>query len=317
MSTRTATQRDFEEFVAVCSPRLMRTAYLLTLDEHRAAAVTQDALAAASLAWGRLDIQPERFVRERVLSAHLGWGVGPASSAARERAVAVLLWWEGLTEEEVADELGCSVAVVDSVVARATAYTSPDQIHAAMAEQLQSWEPAPAPRVLDGVERGIDSLRVRRRLQRLAYVALLGALVVAALVLAPDSGEDPVTQGGTRSQIDFQEPRLLGRFLDRRLVIAGETYAFHQIQQSNRGDRELRVAFPRSDSPFALAWVSSVDLRGEILVTVDGDEVAQTPAGELGSGALLAPGSDHVVVLRATDPSGSTRIGLATYLHAG
>lgn len=54
----------FEEFVVARSPRLVRTAYLLTGDRDLAQDLVQTALACAQAHWHRVrDNQPEAYVR--------------------------------------------------------------------------------------------------------------------------------------------------------------------------------------------------------------------------------------------------------------
>ncbi len=73
MSTRSSARPDFEEFVAVCSGRLLRTAYLLTRDRDLAEDLLQTALAKAWFAWGRLDSQPEPYVRRILVTTYATW----------------------------------------------------------------------------------------------------------------------------------------------------------------------------------------------------------------------------------------------------
>ena len=53
----------FDEFVAVRSHRLLRTCYLLTHDHALAEDLLQTALAKAWFAWGRIEGDPEPYVR--------------------------------------------------------------------------------------------------------------------------------------------------------------------------------------------------------------------------------------------------------------
>jgi DNA-directed RNA polymerase specialized sigma24 family protein len=152
--SRDAARRDFEEFVAVCCGRLLRTAYLLTGDEPAAEALLDDALARAWLSWNRLDEPPEPYVRRLLVTrAHGGrpgrvrpsdgrpGGVrpgGPPSGLAgddgagadetwarlqrlapRQRAVVVLHWYEGLSLDEAGELLGCSSSAAHALAAKA------------------------------------------------------------------------------------------------------------------------------------------------------------------------------------------------------
>ena len=55
---------EFEQFVAVRGPALVRTAWLLTGDPHRAQDLVQTTLAACWPRWSRIeDADPEGYVR--------------------------------------------------------------------------------------------------------------------------------------------------------------------------------------------------------------------------------------------------------------
>jgi outer membrane protein assembly factor BamB len=63
----------FDEFVAARSPRLLRTAYLLTHDWALAEDLLQTALARAWEAWRRIDGNPEPYVRRILVNAYASW----------------------------------------------------------------------------------------------------------------------------------------------------------------------------------------------------------------------------------------------------
>lgn len=144
----------FAEFVAGASPRLLRTAYLLTQDWGAAEDLLQTALARAWRAWGRIDGDPEPYVRRILFNTHASWWrrrwraeapsvavpdiVAPGDPhvaiddrerlwrAMRmlppgQRIVLVLRYFEDLTEAQVAQALGCSVGTVKSQTHRAIA----------------------------------------------------------------------------------------------------------------------------------------------------------------------------------------------------
>ena len=141
-----ADPEGFEEFVAVCSGRLLRTAYLLTHDWPRAEDLLQTALARAWLAWGRIQTHPEPYVRKIIVNTYASWwrrrwnsedptdrvpdpaavqrhGLDPHAVVderdalwralrrlpKRQRAVIVLRYFEDLSEAEIAEALGCAV----------------------------------------------------------------------------------------------------------------------------------------------------------------------------------------------------------------
>jgi RNA polymerase sigma-70 factor (sigma-E family) len=143
----------FEEFVVDASPRLLRTAFLLTHDRGHAEDLLQAALARAWSAWHRVSGDPEPYVRRILVNTFATWwrrrwraeeptqrlpepiGEEPHAGIAerewlwqalgrlprRQRAVLVLRYFDDLTEVQVARLLGCSVGTVKSQASRALA----------------------------------------------------------------------------------------------------------------------------------------------------------------------------------------------------
>lgn len=150
----------FEEFVAARQVSLLRFAMVLSGDARRAEEIVQAVLVRAYERWDRIGPMDASggYVRRMVLNEFLTWrrrsrrlvpldaavhdiavhDVGSADSTdaladraelvaeltllpPRQRAVLVLRYYEGHTDTEIADLLGCSVSTVRSQASRALA----------------------------------------------------------------------------------------------------------------------------------------------------------------------------------------------------
>lgn len=146
---------EFAAFMADRGDELLRTAWLLTGDPHRAEELTQEALVRTYVAWARaregeplayarrvlanLRVDTWRRRRREVLVAPEGLperSLAGGQSVAddrdrlvralaaltpRQRRIVVLRHYAGLSEAEVADDLGISVGAVKSMGSRALA----------------------------------------------------------------------------------------------------------------------------------------------------------------------------------------------------
>jgi RNA polymerase sigma-70 factor (sigma-E family) len=144
---------DFDGFVAARSSTLLRTAYLLTHDHGLAEDLLQTALSKAWFAWGRIEADPEPYVRRILVNTYASWwrrkwnGERPTETLAeaattghddssarrhdlwnamtrlprRQRAVVLLRFFEDLTEAQTAAALDCSVGTVKSQTSKALA----------------------------------------------------------------------------------------------------------------------------------------------------------------------------------------------------
>jgi RNA polymerase sigma-70 factor (sigma-E family) len=149
---------DFEAFVQARTPALLRSAYLLTGDQHLAEDLVQSALVRTHRAWSRVSAlgNAEAYTRRAMYHLQVSWWrrrrvaesfssptARPDGSAepdhaeqtalrlslraalgqlpARQRAVVVLRFFDDLTEAQAAEMLGVTVGTVKSQTARALA----------------------------------------------------------------------------------------------------------------------------------------------------------------------------------------------------
>jgi RNA polymerase sigma-70 factor (sigma-E family) len=145
---------DFEAYVSAAWPRLLRSAWLLTGDWHKAEDLVQTVLARAYGRWPRIRADaPDAYLRRMLATTYLTWwrrrwrGELPtaeppdtatgdqyaeaelraalagllATLPARQRAVLMLRYHADLSTAATADVLGLSVGTVKSYTARALA----------------------------------------------------------------------------------------------------------------------------------------------------------------------------------------------------
>jgi RNA polymerase sigma-70 factor (sigma-E family) len=156
MRLRPEQQEDFRSFVLARSSALLRTAHLLTGDRGHAEDLLQQALERLARHWGRIDGEPDAYVRRTLVNlATDRWRVRarrPAEAGAedlaqvaadddahgrledrldlvralrtlppRQRAVLVLRYFDDLSEAETARLMGCSVSTVGNHVTKGLA----------------------------------------------------------------------------------------------------------------------------------------------------------------------------------------------------
>jgi RNA polymerase sigma-70 factor (sigma-E family) len=147
----------FEEFVTTRLGPLIRYATVVTWDPHLAEDITQDVLVRAQARWsriGRLDA-PEQYVKRMVLNEFLSWRRRKASHLVfvptledmtphepdrtgavddrdltrrliaglppKQRAAIALRYYEDLSDEQIAELLGCRTGTVRSYLSRGLA----------------------------------------------------------------------------------------------------------------------------------------------------------------------------------------------------
>jgi RNA polymerase sigma-70 factor (sigma-E family) len=142
----------FDDFAAERLPALLNYAVLLTGDRESARDLVQEVLTRALIKWDRIEAvdQPYAYVRRMLTNEHLSWrrrrrvptvslrdDPGPpvdpppppddqmwrllAGLPRQQRAVLVLRYYEGLTDQEIAGVLGCRPVTVRSNASRALA----------------------------------------------------------------------------------------------------------------------------------------------------------------------------------------------------
>ncbi|MEU4042973.1 SigE family RNA polymerase sigma factor [Streptomyces antibioticus] len=152
---------EFQAFVIGRWPRLMRTAFLLTGEQHAAEDLAQTTLEQVYVAWNRVAAadEPEAYVRRVMINTHsrryrkklreflAPRGEDPgltheiadtgdriaqaddrhtllkalAELPPRQREAVVLRYWEDLTESQTAQAMGCSIGAVKSNAAKGIA----------------------------------------------------------------------------------------------------------------------------------------------------------------------------------------------------
>ncbi|MGW7421961.1 SigE family RNA polymerase sigma factor [Streptomyces sp. NPDC054813] len=155
-----ARNEEFQSFMTGRWPRLMRTAFLLTGEQHAAEDLVQSTLEQVFVAWRKVGSadDPEAYVRRVMINAHArrhrrklkeflaprddsglvrevpdtGDRIAQADDRSallkalaqlppRQREAVVLRYWEDLTETQAAEAMGCSVGTVKSNAAKGIA----------------------------------------------------------------------------------------------------------------------------------------------------------------------------------------------------
>jgi RNA polymerase sigma-70 factor (sigma-E family) len=164
----------FEEFAAARLPAVLKFAAVLTGDRSLAEDIVQEVLIRASGRWQAIALldRPEAYVHKMIVNEYLSWrrrswrlvpaGAGtdipgrstpdPAGGYAerdamvaelaklplRQRAVLVLRYYEGLSDREIAEVLGCRPGTVRGYASRALA-----------ALRVELTAPLPVPAVIE------------------------------------------------------------------------------------------------------------------------------------------------------------------------
>lgn len=151
MGGREQRDAEFSDYVAERSVHLVRTAYLLCGDRHRAEDLVQTALLKIYVAWERVERREavDAYVRRTIVRAFIDENRRPARRelvtdalpdlsepvvdqddglldelrllAPRQRAAVVLRYWHDLSVEDTARAMGCSVSTVKTQCQRGLA----------------------------------------------------------------------------------------------------------------------------------------------------------------------------------------------------
>lgn len=153
MGEKQTLDEEFQQFATARWPRLLRTAYLLTGEQHAAEDLVQSSLERVYVAWRKVSAadDPDAYVRRVMVNAHarkhrkrlkeylsLNGDTGVdrelperddrmaqaddraallralAQLPPRQREAVVLRYWEDLSEAQAAECMGCSVGAVKS-----------------------------------------------------------------------------------------------------------------------------------------------------------------------------------------------------------
>ncbi|WP_254185316.1 sigma factor-like helix-turn-helix DNA-binding protein [Nocardioides panacis] len=331
MRTHRDDRPDFEDFVAVCSGRLLRTAYLLTRDADLAERLLERALGQAWFGWNHLDDQPELEVRATLVNTYDTWwrrrwdrrrpAAGRTDSwdtlPRHQRVVLVLRYFDDLSAEDAADLLEVPVGTVRH---RATAALrrldlTEDRLRAALAERADGVGEGIGPRArADAVEARVARAHLRRRTWVGTAVGLASAaVVVGAAVVPPLLPQAPAPGPGPLEPMVQTPPRLAGWAMPEKVHTQGRVYRFARGEQSREPRGLLRVAVPSSRDLKVIAWSTTPGTPGRVVVSVDGTVVSNSGAGVFEYPVVLAAGRPHLVVVRPTAARSGDRIGLAIY----
>lgn len=206
---------DFATFYAAAWPRLLRTTYAVAGDRQLAEDAVQVALANAYAAWPRVcrATDPFAYVRKAAVNAALAQrrkahrrrettvevppeqrvpvGADPVERTTvlgavralppRQRAVVVLRYYEDLSEQQIADVLGCRPGTVKSQASAALA-----TLRGSLADDLEAIDPGAG----DRAAAEVAGARTRLRRRAVAGAATLAVLLVVGLVALVRPGDD-------------------------------------------------------------------------------------------------------------------------------
>ncbi len=194
-----------------------------------------------------------------------------------------------------------------------------EDLRASLREHAADVDPVPLRERLAGLDERAAVLG-RRRAARRTVVAVLGVVaLLTAVVLVPplgSRGTGPVVPDPSPpNELPMVDPP--PPLLDYELALTnqqqGVDYEYARSEESPLGRGLLRVAVAPQERPATIVWATSRGAAGTMTVSVDGDAVETVPAGTLRTGLLLSKGRTHLVTIRHTSPTDTSRIGFALY----
>ncbi|MER5938198.1 sigma factor-like helix-turn-helix DNA-binding protein [Streptomyces sp. NPDC001928] len=205
---------DFATYARTHWPRLVVTARLLTDDDGAARELVRRTLARMCVWWRRVPRDDVDFhVRRCLVRGHLRRLRG--RRAARRRTVLVLRFWEGLTDAETAQVLGCSAGAVRAQVRQGLRASGAD------AERVREVYAGAALAVVPS-EVPLAEVQARGRVLRRRRVAVVSA--VCAALIAPGAlfAADRIGGGGERDEASAAGGRTSSAASPMRVVAPGE-----------------------------------------------------------------------------------------------
>ncbi len=164
------------------------------------------------------------------------------------------------------------------------------------------------------VTRRVQATQGRRRAGVAAALAVAAVAVLVGLVVVPpmlpDAAPPPVAPDDSMVQTP---PRLAGWAMPDKVQVRNVAYRYLRGEQTTDDRELLRVAVAGNTRRQIIGWSTTPGTTGQVVVSVDGDEVSRSTAGAFEYGELLVPDSPHLVVVRVTEPQRGTRIGLAVF----
>ena len=189
-----------------------------------------------------------------------------------------------------------------------------DELRSTLAERADTIDGIGLPERVASVNGRVAAAQRRRSAMRAVAVTVVAVAAVAGFAVLP--GLMPTRQTEPPLPSEHVEPvaeRLAGWQMPETVRVQGVTYGYFRGEESRPPHDLLRVAVAPDPLPQVLAWSSTDEAPGEVVVSVNGEVVSRSAAGALESGVLLEAEASHLVVVRFTAPQPGNRLGFAVY----